>query len=73
MTDVMKHDYVALKAPLNEGTYPPSPPLSRTSQESENDSLRALEFSEGPIGGGQSRFGRYVFMRMGNGVSLFGV
>jgi len=60
MTD-LSDDYIALNAPLNGGKCPPSPPLSRTSQESDNDSLRALELSEGPITVGQSRFGRYVF------------
>lgn len=39
-----RDEYVALKTSMS---YPPSPPLSRHSQDS-NDSLRALETSEGP-------------------------
>ena len=42
-----KGDYIALKTSVTE-TYPLSPPLSRTSHESDEDSLRALEISEGP-------------------------
>lgn len=45
MTSPRESSYVALKSPAN---YPPSPPLSRHSNDSD-DSLRALEFSEEPI------------------------
>ncbi|RDB21074.1 b(0,+)-type amino acid transporter 1 [Hypsizygus marmoreus] len=51
-----RDDYVALKSPIS-GTYPPSPPLSRRSHESDEDSLRALEISEGPSVPA-ARFGR---------------
>ena len=73
MTDVIGDNYVAIKGPSTRGIYPSSPPSSRTSHESENDSLRALELLEGPIAGGQSRYERYVFRREEKIMSLFGV
>lgn len=51
-----RDDYVALKSPIN-GTYPPSSPvIHRHSNESDEDSLRALEISDGPAIA--PRFGR---------------
>ncbi|KDQ60787.1 hypothetical protein JAAARDRAFT_31763 [Jaapia argillacea MUCL 33604] len=49
MSSFTKGQYSALKSPRtpSEQSYPPSPPLSSTSHESE-ESLRALEISEGP-------------------------
>jgi hypothetical protein len=56
MTNIARDSYVTLKSPMS-GTYPP---LSRLSHDSDEDSLRALEISEGstvsPAG-----FARYVF------------
>lgn len=46
--------YTALKSPSN---YASSPPLSRHSNDSD-DSLRALELSEGPVSGSSPRHGR---------------
>lgn len=54
MTSSQDSSYTAIKSPLD---YPPSPPLSRHSNDSE-DSLRALEFAEGPILAESSRHGR---------------
>jgi hypothetical protein len=45
MTPLRNESYTALKSP-NATTYPPSPPLSHHSQDSE-DSLRALEVEVG--------------------------
>ncbi|KAF5380933.1 hypothetical protein D9615_003981 [Tricholomella constricta] len=42
-----RDDYVAIKSTLS-GTYPPSSPINRHSHESDEDSLRALEISDGP-------------------------
>ncbi|KAF8077916.1 L-methionine transporter [Lyophyllum atratum] len=53
---LLREDYVALKTPLS-GTYPPSPVLHRHSNESDEDSLRALEISDGPAIT-PARFGR---------------
>jgi len=50
-----RDEYVALKSFMS---YPPSPPLSRHSHDSD-DSLRALEVSEGPATNPQ-RIGRYI-------------
>lgn len=44
MSNIARDEYVVLKSSL---IYPPSPPLSRHSNDSD-DSLRALEVSEGP-------------------------
>ncbi|KAF5330764.1 hypothetical protein D9619_005512 [Psilocybe cf. subviscida] len=46
MSNNARDEYVVVKTSLN---YPPSPPLSRHSNDSD-DSLRALELSEGPSG-----------------------
>lgn len=54
MTSSRESSYTALKSPLN---YPPSPPLLRHSNDSD-DSLRALEFTEGPILAESSRHER---------------
>jgi len=50
-TSPRKSTYTALRSPINSTTYPPSPPLSRHSNDSDDsDALRALELSEGPLG-----------------------
>ncbi|KAF8212202.1 amino acid transporter [Mycena galopus ATCC 62051] len=47
-------NYVALRSPKDY----PSPPSSRHSRDSDSDSLRALEISDGPLEQPASRFGR---------------
>ncbi|TDL24790.1 L-methionine transporter [Rickenella mellea] len=50
--------YIPMRSPRSPAaTYPPSPPLSRSSHESD-DSLRALELSDGPIDPTPRRAGR---------------
>jgi len=56
MSNNAREDYVVLKSSL---TYPPSPPLSRHSNDSD-DSLRALEMSDG-IATSSGRPGRYAY------------
>lgn len=56
MTNIARDNYVALKSPMS-GTHPP---LSRISHDSDEDSLRALEISEGPSASPVG-FVRYVF------------
>ncbi|KAG6900866.1 hypothetical protein C0993_009984 [Termitomyces sp. T159_Od127] len=44
-----RDDYVTIKSPTESGTFPPSSPLlNRQSHDSDDESLRALEISEGP-------------------------
>jgi hypothetical protein len=51
--------YIALKSPINSSDYPPSPPLSRHSSDSDDsEALRALELSEGPLGANSQQPGR---------------
>jgi hypothetical protein len=51
--------YIALKSPINSADYPPSPPLSRHSSDSDDsEALRALELSEGPLDADPQQPGR---------------
>jgi hypothetical protein len=53
-TSPLASTYIALRSPINTTTFPPSPPLSRHSNDSDDsEALRALELSEGPLGADQ--------------------